>query len=160
MKKRRLCGAVDPCRCRLVEAPSRNAELRSLVGKVGGDVRAGEDDDADRQRLEEPVIALEGGSAAFAGPVGLEDDLRHLALIGPAGGNTLGAARAAAVSSTISACLARILSSAAQMASWSLQSVPPVKAMREPAGASSSVSARRRAAINSRLSISEAVSAR
>ena len=30
-------------------------------------------------------------------PVGLEDDLRDLAAVGPAGGDTLGAARAAAV---------------------------------------------------------------
>ena len=30
-------------------------------------------------------------------PVGLEDDLRHLAIVGPAGGDALGAARAAAV---------------------------------------------------------------
>ena len=34
---------------------------------------------------------------AGAGPVGLEDDLQNLALIGPAGGDAFGAARAAAV---------------------------------------------------------------
>ena len=34
---------------------------------------------------------------AGAGPVGLEDDLRNLALIGPAGGDAFGAARTAAM---------------------------------------------------------------
>ena len=47
-------------------------------------------------------------------------------------------------SSTMSGCLARILSSASQMRVWSLHSMPPVKAMRAPAGAWTSVSARRR----------------
>jgi hypothetical protein len=56
--------------------------------------------------------------------------------------------------------LARILSRVSQMRVWSLQSVPPVKAMRAPAGASTSVSARRRAAMNSRLSMTAAVNAR
>ena len=50
--------------------------------------------------------------------------------------------------------------SASQMRVTSLQSVPPVKAMRAPAGARNSVSARRRAARNLRLSIIEVVSAR
>jgi integrase len=53
-------------------------------------------------------------------------------------------------SSTMSGCLARTLSSAAQIASTSLQSVPPLKAT---AGASSSAAARLRAAMKSRLSM-------
>jgi hypothetical protein len=44
---------------------SRNAtpgcRASRLVGEVGGDAGAGEGDDADRQRLEHPVVALEGG---------------------------------------------------------------------------------------------------
>ena len=40
---------------------------------------------------------------------------------------------------------------------WSLQSTPPAKAMRTPAGSSGSVSARRLAARKSRLSIIAAV---
>ena len=46
----------------------------------GGDAGAGEGEDADRQRFEQPVVALEGGGAAVARPVGLEDDLRDLAM--------------------------------------------------------------------------------
>ncbi len=46
------------------------------------------------------------------------------------------------------------------MARWSLQSVPPVKAIFAPGGSSTSVSARRLAAMKSRLSIIDAVRAR
>ena len=80
------------------ESPHRDAELLGLVGEVGGDAGAGKHDDADRQRIEQAVVALEGSGAAFACPVGLEDDLRNLAIIGPAGGDALGTARAAALS--------------------------------------------------------------
>ncbi len=64
------------------------------------------------------------------------------------------------VSSTMSECLARTLSSAAQMRAWSLKSGPPVKAILVPAGRTASVSARRLAARKSRLSIIAAVSVR
>ena len=63
-------------------------------------------------------------------------------------------------SSTMSGCWAWTLSSAAQMRGWSLKSMPPVKAMRGPAGTSSSASARRLAARKSRLSIIAEVRAR
>ena len=42
-------------------------------------------------------LRLKGAALRCAGPVGLEDDLRDLAIVGPAGGDALGAARAAAV---------------------------------------------------------------
>src|SRR6202012_4882197 len=93
--KRRLGGAVSGFR--LGEAPDRYAEFLGLVGEIGGEAGAREDDDADRQRLEQAVVAFEGSGTAVAGPVGLEDDLWNFAMIGPAGGDTLGAARTAAV---------------------------------------------------------------
>src|ERR1700751_3883467 len=93
--KRRLGGAVSGFR--LGEAPDRYAEFLRLVGQIGGDAGTWEGDDADRQRLEQPVVALEGSSTAVAGPIGLEDDLWNFAMIGPAGGDALGAFGAAAV---------------------------------------------------------------
>jgi hypothetical protein len=42
-------------------------------------------------------LRLEGRGIAVPGPVGLEDDLRDLAAIGPAGGDALGPAGAAAM---------------------------------------------------------------
>ena len=57
----------------------------------------GNDQDADRQRLEHRVVALERRGLGVLGPVGLEGDLRHLAVIGPAGGDALGALRRSAV---------------------------------------------------------------
>ena len=46
---------------------------------------------------EKRVVALEGRGLAIAIPVGLEDDLRDLAVVGPAGGDALGAPRRAAM---------------------------------------------------------------
>ena len=74
-----------------------NAEALGLVGEIAGDAGAGEDDDADGHDLEHAVVALEGRRLAVGGPVGLEGDLRHLAVIGPAGGGFLGAFRRAAM---------------------------------------------------------------
>ena len=88
---------APPSGCGSVKRQHRNPELLRLVGQIGGDARAREDDDADRQRLEQPVVALEGSGIAVAGPVGLEDDLWNFAMIGPAGGDALGALGAAAV---------------------------------------------------------------
>ena len=70
----------------------------------------GEGDNADGQRLEHPVVALERCGVPVPGPVGLEDDLRHLAA----------AIRSAPFgeprcSSTMSGCLVRTLSNASQM---------------------------------------------
>jgi len=81
----------------LNKTPHRDAHLAGLVGEVGGDAGAGEDDDADRQGLQHLVVALEGRGVAVPRPVGLEDDLWNFAIVSPAGGDALGAARAAAV---------------------------------------------------------------
>src|SRR5271170_182444 len=100
VSKRRLSGAALDLvlrQSRLVEAPGRYSELLRLVGEIGGDAGAGEDHDADRQRLKQAVVALKGGRIAVAVPVGLEDDLWNFAIVGPAGGDALGAARAGAV---------------------------------------------------------------
>ena len=42
-------------------------------------------------------LRLKGAARAFACPVRLEDDLWNFAIVGPAGGDAFGAARAAAV---------------------------------------------------------------
>src|SRR3546814_8731314 len=42
--------------------------------------------------VEQLVVALEGRGVAVAVPVGLEGDLHDLAVVGPAGGDALGAA--------------------------------------------------------------------
>ena len=68
-----------------------------LVGEIGGDARAGADDDADRQDFEHPVVAFERCGFAVARPFGLEDDLWRLAIVGPAGGDAFGALRRSAV---------------------------------------------------------------
>ena len=72
---------------------NRNAEALRFVGEIAGDAGAGEDDDARGHDLEHAVVALEGSGLAVGGPVGLEGDLRDLAMIGPAGGRLLGALR-------------------------------------------------------------------
>src|SRR3984893_9879006 len=84
-------------RLRLAEVPDGDAELLGLVGEVCGNPRAREDHDADRQSFEHLVVALEGCGVAVPVPVGLEDDLWNFAIVGPAGGDALGAARTAAV---------------------------------------------------------------
>ena len=80
-----------------VELPDGDAELPRLVSEVGGDARTGEGDDADWQHIEHPVVALEGCRLGVPGPIGLEGDLRHLAIVGPAGGDALGALGRAAM---------------------------------------------------------------
>ena len=97
------------------EAPHRNPELPRLVGEVGGDARAGESDETGGQRFEHLIVALEGRRLGVLGPVGLEDNLRDLVVIGPTGGDALGALGLPPCSSTMSGCLARALSSTAQM---------------------------------------------
>src|SRR3984893_13357258 len=81
----------------LDKTPYRDAEFLGLVGEVGGDAGARKGDDADGQGLDHLVVALEGCGVAVPRPVGLEDDLGDLAVVGPAGGDALGAPGAAAV---------------------------------------------------------------
>src|SRR5262247_3998720 len=69
--------------------PDWDAKLLRLVGEVRRDARAGEYDHTDREDLEEPVVALERRGPGVPVPVRLEHDLRHVAIIGPAGGNSL-----------------------------------------------------------------------
>ncbi len=57
----------------------------------------GNDDDADRHGFEHLIVALERRRLGVTRPVGFEDDLRRLAIVGPAGGDALGATRATAV---------------------------------------------------------------
>ena len=64
----------------------------ALSTRVLGDAGAGEGDDADRHGLQHRVVALEGRGLLVPGPVGLEDDLRDAAVVGPLGGDQLGAA--------------------------------------------------------------------
>jgi hypothetical protein len=63
----------------------RNAALFRLAGEVGRDAEPGNTTTADRQRLEHAVVALEGRHVAVGRLVGVGDDLRRLALIGPSG---------------------------------------------------------------------------
>src|SRR5215472_10403282 len=79
------------------EMPDRNTQFACFVGEIGGDAGAGKRDDAHRQRIEHLVVALERRSLAVTCPIRLEDDLRNLAVVGPTGGDALGAARAPAV---------------------------------------------------------------
>src|SRR5882672_8119865 len=79
------CGGAS-CAA-LAKFPDRDTELLGLVGKIRRDARAWEDDDPDREDVENPVVALERGGSGVTGPVRLEDDLRHLAGVGPAGGD-------------------------------------------------------------------------
>src|SRR5271166_4209657 len=66
------------------EAPYRDAENARLVGEVVGNAGAGEHQDADRQGLQELIVALERRHLAVTGPVRSEDHLRDFARIGPA----------------------------------------------------------------------------
>src|SRR4051812_27068750 len=72
---------------RFAETPDRDAAAFGLVGEVGGDTGTREGDNADRHRIEHAVVALERRRLAVAIPVRLEGDLRHLAIVGPAGGD-------------------------------------------------------------------------
>src|SRR5262249_57213416 len=69
--------------------PDWDAKLLRLVGEVRRDARAGEYDHTDREDLEDSVVALERRGPGVPVPVGLEDDLRHVAVISPAGGDAL-----------------------------------------------------------------------
>ena len=91
-------------------------------------------------------------------PVGLEGDLRHLAVVGPAGGDALGAARAAAVQQHhVGVLLAGLVERVPDPVVIVAVERRRRRRSSVPAGSSTSVSARRRAARKSRLSITAAV---
>jgi hypothetical protein len=82
-------------RATIAEFPDGDAELSRLVGQVLLDAGAGEDHHAERQYVEHLIVALEGCCLGVFGPIGFEGDLgHHLAVVGPAGGDTLGGLRA------------------------------------------------------------------
>ena len=78
LEKRRLRAALP-----MIE--NGDAEALGLVGEIAGDAGAREDDDACGQDVENAVVPFGGRGLAVGGPVGLKGDLRHLAMIGPAG---------------------------------------------------------------------------
>src|SRR3546814_4774823 len=84
-------------RLRAAELPDRDAELAGLVSEVVLNARTREVHDADWQDVEHLVVALKRCCLGVLRPVGLEGDLRHVAMIGPTCGDALGALWAAAV---------------------------------------------------------------
>ena len=71
-------------RSRAAVLRDRDAKLLRLIGEVRRDARARKYDNADREDVEDPVVALERCGPGVPVPVRLEDDLRDLAVIGPA----------------------------------------------------------------------------
>ena len=86
--RRRSCAA---------ERPNWYAHFAGFIGEVLRDPGTGESDEADGECFEHGVIALEGCGVFVAGPVGLEDDLLHLSVISPAGGDAFRAFRRSAM---------------------------------------------------------------
>src|SRR3546814_6546645 len=79
--RRRSSAALMP------EVPALDAHRLGLVVQIVLDAGAGQDDDASRQGFQERIVALERRGLLVPVPVGLEGDLRHVALIGPEGKN-------------------------------------------------------------------------
>src|SRR5690606_11945491 len=77
--------------------PHRNSEPAGPVAEIGLDAATGESRKADRQDLQQGIVAAEGRGLAVASPVRLEDELGNVAIVGPAGGDALGAFRGAAM---------------------------------------------------------------
>src|SRR3546814_17627749 len=84
-------------RLRAAELPDRDAELAGLVSEVVLNARTREVHDADWQDVEHLVVALKRCCLGVLRPVGLEGDLRHVAMIGQTCGDALGALWDAAV---------------------------------------------------------------
>ncbi len=80
-------------RAAALEFPDRDTELLGLVGQVVLDASARKHHDPDRQNLQHRVVSLERCRLGVPGPVGLERDLRHLAVVGPACGDAFGTLR-------------------------------------------------------------------
>src|SRR3546814_5938127 len=74
-------------RLRAAELPDRDAELAGLVSEVVLNARTREVHDADWQDVEHLVVALKRCCLGVLRPVGLEGDLRHVAMIGPTCGD-------------------------------------------------------------------------
>jgi len=84
-------------RATIAEFPDGDAEVSRLVGQVLLNAGAGENEDADRQHIGHLIVALEACCLGVFSPIAIEGDLGHLAVVGPAGGDTLGALRRTAV---------------------------------------------------------------
>lgn len=65
----------------------------ALSARLPLDAGAGEDLDPDREDVEHLIVTFERCCLGGPGPVRLERDLRHPAMVGPAGGNPLGVLR-------------------------------------------------------------------
>lgn len=86
-------GTAAPMR----RPPDRNAQLLGFIGEIVLDSRAREMHYADRQLVKHRVVALEWSGLGMLRPVGLEGDLRDLAIVGPLGGDQLGTLGVSAV---------------------------------------------------------------
>src|SRR5438128_12272853 len=73
-------------RAAIAKLADRDTKLLRLIGEIRRDARAREYDDADREDVEDPVVALERRGSGVTVPVRLEDDLRDLPVVSPAGG--------------------------------------------------------------------------
>src|SRR3546814_12729401 len=65
--------------------PDRDAERPRLVDEIVLDAGARENDQTGRHRIDQPLIALDRRRFLVALPVRAESDLRHPALVAPAG---------------------------------------------------------------------------
>src|SRR5437588_329173 len=90
-------GVRRRSRAAIAKLPDRDTKLLRLIGEIRRDARAREYDDADREGVEDPVVALERRGSGVTVPVRLEDDLRDLPVVSPAGGDALCAFRTAAM---------------------------------------------------------------
>ena len=97
-RRDRLCGRGKR-RLRAVHPgpPDRDAEPAGLVGEVAWMPVPGKTRAPVGKAASICVVALERRGLGVLRPVRLEGDLRHLAVIGPAGGDALGALRRSAV---------------------------------------------------------------
>src|SRR3546814_20392461 len=79
------------------EIPALDSHRFRLVVEIILDTGARQDDDACGQGVQHRIVALERSGLLVPVPVGLERDLRHIALIGPEGGDLLAACRRCAM---------------------------------------------------------------
>src|SRR3546814_12755084 len=79
------------------EVPALDAHGLGLVVEIVLDAGARQDDDPGGQGFQHRIVALERRGLLVPVPVGLERDLRHLALIGPEDGDLLAARRRCAI---------------------------------------------------------------